>query len=381
MEPTRKPLPPSDVRPPPGTPPLEEGDVFEETARRVLDWVMAHLAAIGWSAVGIAVAVVLVAGWIRANERREREAWKQLGGLGGPQVGSIERARQLVVEHGGTSAGPFLRHALAAALFARAQSLDADKPNRPENWEEKHAWLDEAMTLCDGLKAVWANTPQADELNVMAAEIAKERAFARAHGVRFVRREVTPKAGKDLGKVVAAPEKPQVAIKTDYGEITLELLEDDAPNTVANFLALAAEGFYDGLTFHRVESTDPAPLIQGGDPKADGTGGPGYRLYNEIPPQLPFTVGTVAMANAGRNSEGSQLFILTGEPSAGVKSGWEGRYTIFGKVLSGLEVAQKIHPADKILEVRILQRRGSATDFPYRPIVVYPTPAGPAPKS
>lgn len=381
MEPTRKPLPPSDVRPPPGQAPLEDGDVFEETMRRALAWLSAHLAAIGWGAVAIAVAVVVVAGWWRANERREREAWKQLGGLGGPQVGSIERTRKLVDDYGATSAGPFLRHALAAALFARAQSIDNDRPNRPENWEEKLAALDEASTLCESLKVAWANTPQADELNVMAAEIGKERAFVRAHGVRFVRRTVAPKAGKDLGKCVAAPEKPQVAIVTPYGEITVELLEDDAPNTVASFLALVAEGFYDGLTFHRVEAEDPAPLIHGGDPKGDGTGGPGYRLWTEIPPRVPFAMGAVAMHNAGRNSEGSQFFILKGEPSAGVKEGGSERHTIFGKVLAGLEVAQKIHPPDKISEIRILQRRGTAADFPYRPIVVYPTPSGPPPKS
>ena len=139
-----------------------------------------------------------------------------------------------------------------------------------------------------------------------------------------------------------------VTIDTNYGQIVFETYESDAPNTVANFLKLADKGFYDGLTFHRVIK---GFMIQGGDPKGDGTGGPGYAFPDELNPNTEsykagYKKGVVAMANAGPNTNGSQFFIMTEDyplPNS---------YTIFGKVISGQNVVDaianvKTGPGDK----------------------------------
>ena len=144
---------------------------------------------------------------------------------------------------------------------------------------------------------------------------------------------------------------PIVKIKTNKGDITLELFQSDAPNTVANFIALAKKGFYDGVIFHRVIS---GFMIQGGDPTGTGAGGPGYQFADELNPetlsyQNGYTRGTVAMANAGQNTNGSQFFIMhkdTPLPHA---------YTIFGKVTAGMEIvdaiaAGQVNSSDRPLE-------------------------------
>jgi peptidyl-prolyl cis-trans isomerase B (cyclophilin B) len=148
---------------------------------------------------------------------------------------------------------------------------------------------------------------------------------------------------------------PVVRMETAKGPITLELFEDDAPNTVANFISLAERGFYDGLTFHRVE---PGILIQGGDPKGDGTGGPGYRIRDEISSRRHLR-GVISMAKTEEpDSAGSQFFItLRPLPSL------DGRHTVFGRVTEGLEVAEAIEPGDAIVRVTILSKR----DHPYEP--------------
>lgn len=150
------------------------------------------------------------------------------------------------------------------------------------------------------------------------------------------------------------PNKQYVAtISTDKGDIVVELRADKAPKTVANFVKLAREGFYDGLTFHRVE---PGLLVQGGDPAGNGTGGPGYDLPAEIS-DLKHLPGTVAMArrpdevNPERRSSGSQFYIcLTALPML------DGQYTIFGQVVEGLDVAAQIAPGDVMRKVTISER-------------------------
>jgi len=122
------------------------------------------------------------------------------------------------------------------------------------------------------------------------------------------------------------------------GEITIELFPGDAPKTVENFVTLAKKGFYDGLTFHRVE---PNFVIQGGDPKGDGTGGPGYTFPDE-PVHNVYVDGAVAMANSGPNTNGSQFFICTGSQCQPLQP----QYNLFGKVESGLDVAQKVQKGD-----------------------------------
>jgi peptidyl-prolyl cis-trans isomerase B (cyclophilin B) len=122
-------------------------------------------------------------------------------------------------------------------------------------------------------------------------------------------------------------------IETKKGNIVLELFDNDAPNTVENFVKLIDQGFYNGLTFHRVI---PDFMIQGGCPKGNGTGGPGYKIKCEINPRK-HTKGTLSMAHAGKNTGGSQFFI-THSPQPHL----DGVHTVFGQVIEGMEVVNKI---------------------------------------
>ncbi|MEQ1500400.1 MAG: peptidylprolyl isomerase [Parcubacteria group bacterium] len=129
-----------------------------------------------------------------------------------------------------------------------------------------------------------------------------------------------------------------ITIETNYGPITFETYNEDAPNTVNNFVTLANKGYYNGLTFHRVIK---GFMIQGGDPNGNGTGGPGYQFEDELNPNTAsykagYQRGVVAMANAGPNTNGSQFFIMHADNSL------PNAYTIFGKVVSGLDVVDKI---------------------------------------
>ena len=124
------------------------------------------------------------------------------------------------------------------------------------------------------------------------------------------------------------------AMRTTEGVIVLELFDDDAPETVANFKKLAADGFYDGLTFHRVIKDF---MIQGGCPQGTGTGGPGYQFDDEIN-EHKIVRGALAMANAGPNTNGSQFFIVTIDAAPWL----DGKHTVFGEVTDGMEVVDKI---------------------------------------
>ena len=133
----------------------------------------------------------------------------------------------------------------------------------------------------------------------------------------------------------------------DYGTITLELDADEAPISVTNFVNLAEEGFYDGLTFHRIIS---GFMIQGGDPLGMGVGGPGYQFKDEIHPELSFSKPyLLAMANAGPGTNGSQFFITT------VETPWlNGRHTIFGEVTD--EASKKVVDAIEGVETGFQDR-------------------------
>ena len=129
-----------------------------------------------------------------------------------------------------------------------------------------------------------------------------------------------------------------VTIQTSKGTIVFETYDADAPNTVKNFISLADKGFYNGLIFHRVIN---GFMIQGGDPTGTGMGGPGYKFADELDPNTPsyqagYVRGTVAMANAGPNTNGSQFFIMQKDNPL------PHNYTIFGKVISGMDVVDAI---------------------------------------
>jgi len=127
----------------------------------------------------------------------------------------------------------------------------------------------------------------------------------------------------------------KATVKTSLGTFTMSLFADKAPCAVNSFVYLADQKFYDGLTFHRIIKDF---VIQGGDPAGNGSGGPGYSFNDELNNDLTYEVGTLAMANSGANTNGSQWFIVTGDQGVQLPKS----YTIFGKVLDGLDVVKKI---------------------------------------
>ncbi|MEN9389614.1 MAG: hypothetical protein RLY61_698, partial [Candidatus Parcubacteria bacterium] len=126
----------------------------------------------------------------------------------------------------------------------------------------------------------------------------------------------------------------KVVLQTSLGNITIDLFEKESPKTVNNFIALAKDGFYDGLTFHRIIKDF---MIQGGDPSGNGTGGPGYKFDDEFNSKK-LVKGSLAMANAGPNTNGSQFFIVTTASTPWL----DGRHTNFGQVTEGMDVVNKI---------------------------------------
>jgi peptidyl-prolyl cis-trans isomerase B (cyclophilin B) len=138
----------------------------------------------------------------------------------------------------------------------------------------------------------------------------------------------------------------RAAIETTRGTIELELYPQHAPKTVNNFVFLAREGFYDGVSFHRVIGNF---MIQGGDPTGTGRGGPGYRFEDEVKNNpLTHETGVISMANAGPNTNGSQFFI-THSP----QSHLNGKHTVFGKVIRGQDVVDAIRQGDEMVTVTI----------------------------
>ncbi|HEX8100415.1 MAG TPA: peptidylprolyl isomerase [Actinomycetota bacterium] len=125
-------------------------------------------------------------------------------------------------------------------------------------------------------------------------------------------------------------------VATSMGSFTIELLPQDAPCTVNSFVYLARQKFFDGLTFHRIVKDF---VIQGGDPEGTGRGGPGYSFNDELANDLKYEIGTVAMANSGPNTNGSQWFVVTGSQGTTLPK----NYSIFGRVVKGLDVVKKIN--------------------------------------
>jgi len=142
-------------------------------------------------------------------------------------------------------------------------------------------------------------------------------------------------------------------LHTSAGPIGVELFDDDAPKTVENFRKLAGDGFYDGLTFHRVI---PDFMIQGGCPEGTGRGGPGYTFEDEFN-KHKIVRGALAMANAGPNTNGSQFFVVTTEAAPWL----DGKHTVFGQVTEGMEAVDAIEStesdaSDKPVEPQVIER-------------------------
>jgi peptidyl-prolyl cis-trans isomerase B (cyclophilin B) len=143
----------------------------------------------------------------------------------------------------------------------------------------------------------------------------------------------------------------RAVLQTSQGAIDLELYPDDAPKTVENFTKLAADGFYDGVTFHRVS---PDFMIQGGCPRGDGTGGPGY-MFEDEPNDHAVVRGALAMANDGPDTNGSQFFIVTRDECPWL----DGKHTVFGRVAAGQDVVDRISLVER-----------DSNDRPLEPVVI-----------
>ncbi len=209
---------------------------------------------------------------------------------------------------------------------------------------------DQAGTWLQAAKAK-GNLPQEYEHYLETIDYAKD-AWAKEKRIR----EAEAKAD-DL---------PRVLMKTSEGDIEIELFENEAPDTVLNFITLVDKGFYNGLKFHRVL---PGFMAQGGDPKGDGSGGPGYTIPCECyrPDHRLHYRGTLSMAHAGRDTGGSQFF-LTFVPTKHL----DGKHTVIGRVISGFDVLAKLKrrnpedqtvgAADTIIEAKVTRRRQHSYD-------------------
>jgi cyclophilin family peptidyl-prolyl cis-trans isomerase/HEAT repeat protein len=183
-----------------------------------------------------------------------------------------------------------------------------------------------------------------------AADILRERAGGAQAGRRIETVNTTnhradyERAAERIGKNVRA------VVATDKGSFTIELLPEDAPLTVDNFVGLARRGFFNGVAFHRVV---PNFVVQGGDPRGDGNGGPGYQIRCEIN-MIPYGRGAVGMALSGKDTGGSQWFV-THAPQPHL----DGGYTVFGRVVEGLDVIDRIARGDRIRGVTITETKGA----------------------
>ncbi|NMG23057.1 peptidylprolyl isomerase [Brasilonema bromeliae] len=182
----------------------------------------------------------------------------------------------------------------------------------------------------------------------------------------------TPDVSQEEQTIRAAEAKaddlPRVSLSTNKGDMVLELYENEAPNTVANFVSLVEKGFYNGKIFHRVLEDF---MAQGGCPEGSGRGGPGYAIPCEcyLPNARKHFAATLSMAHAGRDTGGSQFFITFGQTSH-----LDGKHTVFGRVIQGEEVLgklQRVDPSrpvpgvtpDKIVTAKVLRKR----DHEYQP--------------
>ena len=184
-----------------------------------------------------------------------------------------------------------------------------------------------------------------------AADILRERAGASRQQERRVETVNTSNHREDYERAAArAGKSVRAVVSTDKGAFTIELLAEDAPLTVDNFVQLARRNYFNGITFHRVV---PNFVIQGGDPRGDGNGGPGYQIRCEIN-MIPYTRGAVGMALSGKDTGGSQWFV-THSPQPHL----DGGYTVFGRVVAGMDVVDRIARGDRIRAITITETKSA----------------------
>jgi cyclophilin family peptidyl-prolyl cis-trans isomerase len=183
-----------------------------------------------------------------------------------------------------------------------------------------------------------------------AADLLRERSGGAA-AERRVETVNTRNHREDYERALARVGKQvRAVVSTDKGSFTIELLPGEAPLTVDNFVQLARRNYFNGVLFHRVV---PNFVVQGGDPRGDGNGGPGYQIRCEIN-MVPYVRGAVGMALSGKDTGGSQWFV-THSPQPHL----DGGYTVFGRVVEGLDVIDRIARGDRIRFVTVTETRGA----------------------
>ncbi|MHC4779932.1 MAG: peptidylprolyl isomerase, partial [Planctomycetota bacterium] len=262
------------------------------------------------------------------------------------------------------SAGFYLAQELAHRLWGEQEEM-ADKAEEGVV-ESRIQLLDEGISVLQEALKDHASHPMAPRMEQMLKTLQEEKDWLEKHGEEILTgklpspREVDAKPEK-LEGVERTPDEegqlPRVTIKTPRGKIVVDLYEDEAPNHVANFLSLVMEGFYDGLTFHRMEDW----VTQGGCPDGTGGGGPGFRIKAEIN-EHQHDRGAFGMARSNdMDSAGSQFYFVK-KPQHDIDK----EYTIFGTVVSGMDVVDRLQKGDKIDGITIVRLR----DKDYKPVVI-----------
>src|SRR5690606_17416780 len=239
-----------------------------------------------------------------------------------------------------------------------ADLVIANKPQNPEIYliagqaAFEITELDKAENYLKTAKTEMTKQEKTFPAEQLLADIGREREFWEAE------QKARERDAKPQGDPMALP---RVKLETTKGDVIIELFENDAPNTVANFISLVESGLYNGVIFHRVI---PNFMAQTGDPEGTGTGGPGYHIPCECykPDARKHFRGSVAMAHAGRDTGGSQFYI-TYKPTRHL----DGKHTVFGRVIQGMDVVDQIHKrtpdspgtkeADKIVKATVLNKR------------------------
>jgi cyclophilin family peptidyl-prolyl cis-trans isomerase len=217
-----------------------------------------------------------------------------------------------------------------------------------DDLEAKQALLQALGTMNDVHAIPFLEKETLDSEQSLAAEVATSlhRMTGKDYSNRLHQQTITSRTEEDWNFLERIKPNQRVRIVTNRGELTLELMKEQAPFTVLSFVKLIKKEFYNGLYFHRVV---PDFVVQGGDPRGDGWGGPGYTLRTEIS-TAHYERGSCGMASAGKDTEGSQFFIThISTPHL------DGRYTIFAIVVMGMEVVDRIQIGDTIKTVHLVQ--------------------------
>jgi cyclophilin family peptidyl-prolyl cis-trans isomerase len=223
-----------------------------------------------------------------------------------------------------------------------------DSLKNPGDTEAKKSII-QALEVMDTLRSVpFLENVLSDPNPAVAAEAAASlhRMTGRNYSARLAQYTIPKRTEEDWNLLESILPDQKVRITTNKGVIIIELMKEHAPFTVLNFVKLIKNNFYDGLCFHRVV---PDFVVQGGDPRGDGWGGPGYTMRTEVS-LVNYKRGSCGMARAGKDTEGCQFFIThISTPHL------DGRYTIFAKVVEGMEVADSLQIGDTIQSVRIIR--------------------------